>query len=212
VNTPNPTPWWHRLPDRIPLYVTMVLSLVAFFAGGTTFKFVLQSPPTKTVTVPTPAATVTVTAPAEPPPPAGSHWLSEVSNPSKNNFEEVKDYQVTIGGHTYANTVQLIHANNNCNSPSATSTVSFPVPIGATRLSGMFGWTPESNGSSATLTIYGEGVRRKLLWSAPFPNPGLPLVQKNLDNIAGLRSVTFELAGEQCDNGTFVLAEAQFTS
>lgn len=201
-----------QLKELPPVVLMVVALLTAFGVFGTTVTVDgLSSNKTKTITITT---TVTMPAPTsngEASPPAVSGWLSEISNPSNNNFEEVKSHSVKVDGRTYANTVQLVNPNNICTSTAAPSTVSFPVPTGATYLSGVFGWTSESNGSSADLTVYKNGVPGNVLWSEPFPNPGLPLIQKRL-NVAGAHTVTFELAGEQCSSGTFVLAEAHFTS
>jgi hypothetical protein len=183
------------------------------------------SKPTPTVPLTT-TVTRTVTVPAQssngqtasgngrtaPNSPAGLGWLSEISNPSNSNFGEILNRPVTVGGKTYAHTVQLVHPNSECTSVSAPSTVSFPVPSDAMYLSGMFGWAGESSGDSVELIVYAESPTGKVLWSQPFSNSGLPLISKRFDNIAGVHEVIFELVGQQCDSGTFVLAEAQFTS
>lgn len=176
------------------------------------------SKPTPTVPLTT-TVTRTVTVPAQsgndqaaPNSPAGLGWLSDVPNPNNSNFNEVLNRPVTVGGKTYAHTVQLVNPNSNCESITEPSYVSFPVPPGATHLSGLFGWTSESNGSSDELIVYTDSLTGKVLWAHPFSNPGLPLVYQRLETLAGTHAVIFELVGQQCDGGTFVLAEAQFTS
>jgi hypothetical protein len=176
------------------------------------------SKPTPTVPlITTVIRTVTVSAQSgngqtAPNSPAGLGWLSDISDPSNSNFGEVLSRPMTVGGKTYAHTVQLVHPNSECTSASAPSTVSFPVPSDATYLSGLFGWAGESSGDSAELIVYAESPTGKVLWNQPFSNSGLPLISKRFDNIAGVHEVIFELVGQQCDSGTFVLAEGQFTS
>lgn len=218
MDAPGPASSWWRQFVGLPPVVTTVISVLTFlgFAATTSTVVVLSTPHTNTVTVTTPAATVTVTTPSSagprPKPASPLGWLSDTSKPSNNNFNEVKSQPVTVGGRTYAHTVQLVGANNQCNSISEPSYVSFPVPSGAAHLSGMFGWTSESSGSSDELIVYADSLTGKVLWNASFSNPGLPLTYMSFDNIVGVQSVIFELVGQQCDSGTFVLAEAQFTS
>jgi hypothetical protein len=139
-------------------------------------------------------------------------WLSNIQNPNKSNINEVNDQLVTISGRTYAHTVELVDLNSECNSSTAPSVVSFTVPPGAKHLSGKFGWTSDSKSSSAELSVYADSTTSKPLWSHPFPDPGLPLMFKQINELAGAHAVIFELVGQQCDNGTFVLAEARFTA
>jgi hypothetical protein len=139
-------------------------------------------------------------------------WLSTISNPNSNNINEVNSHPVTVDGQTYAHTVQLVDLNSKCASITDPSTVSFTVPPGATHLSGEFGWASDSNGSSAELFVYADSTSNKPLWGQPFSNPGLPLMFKQFNKLAGAHSIIFELVGQQCDNGTFVLAEARFTA
>ncbi len=212
------TPKLVRQLKELPPFVLMLISVLTFFGLASSVKvLVLSSPQTKTVTVTTLPRTVTVTTSTgsgKPVPnaPARLGWLSDIRDPSNSNFGEVLDQPVTVGGQTYAHTVQLVHANTNCKAIADPSYVSFPVASGATHLSGMFGWTSDSNGSSADLIVYANSLTGEVLWDQSFPNPGLPLTLKHLDKIAGVRAVIFELVGQQCDNGTFVLAETQFTS
>ncbi len=179
-----------------------------------------KTPSKPTPTVPlTTTVTRTVRVPAQsgdgqtaPNSPAGLGWLSDTPNPNNSNFNEVLNRPVTVGGKTYAHTIQLVHPNSNCGSITEPSYVSFPVPSGATHLSGLFGWTSDSNGSSDELIVYADSPAGKVLWTHAFSNPGLPLVSQRLETLAGAHAVIFELVGQQCDGGTFVLAETRFTS
>jgi hypothetical protein len=217
VNSPSPVPPWWRQFVGLPLLVQTVIGVLTFFGLAATTSTVVVLSNNHTTTVTAPAVTVTVPAPSAnggttPKAPLTLGWLSDTSNPSNNNFNEVKSQPVTVDGRTYAHTVELVDPDNHCGTPSEPSYVSFPVPSGATQLAGMFGWGPESNGSADELIVYANSPTGKVLWSYSFSNSGLPLTFKSFNNIAGTHAVIFELVGEQCDSGTFVLAEAQFTS
>ena len=184
-----------------------ITGVLTFFGLGFGARVVTGPGSTSTVTR---TVTTTVTTPGPTPnSPVGSKWLSDLSNPSNNNFASITNQPVTVGGQTYPHTVQLINPQHSCSGDP--SSISFPVPSGATQLSGNYGWTSDSSGASDQLLVYANSLSGTLLWSQSFTNPGLPLTSKSLDNIAGAHAVIFEFTGMNCDTGTFVLADAQFT-
>jgi hypothetical protein len=230
--------WWllHQWDEKIAVAIPALIAAL-FVAVGTglfvnaitnkarssrrqrTITQVSTTTTTETVAGASKTKTITVTQASSGggPPPKTLEWLSDVPNPPSSNLGAlgVKSAGVTVGGMPFPHTVQLNDPLQDCQGDP--SDVSFPVPSGAKHLSGNYGWADSAG--SAVLLIYADSPSGKPLWQKSFSNPGLGLTFSRLDNITGAHTIVFELISTgnavgdgPCDTGTFLLADAQFTS